>query len=96
MSAKQDEGEDELPTLEELLNANLRRRVRPKQKPTLVTDGGKIAGSASVHLHPSDPNWRGSASQYVRVLDRWDDDGPRVVWSYHPFEVLGKGPRYHD
>ncbi len=73
MSAKQDEGDD-LPTLEELLNANLRRRVRPKQKPTLVVDGDKIAGSATVHLSPSDPNWRGSNSQYVRVLDRWDDD----------------------
>jgi hypothetical protein len=94
MSAKQDK-EDDLPTLEELLNANLRRRVRPKQKPALVASEGKIAGSATVHLHPSDPNWRGSNSQYVRVLDRWEDDGPGVQWSYHPFDILDKGPKFH-
>ena len=56
---------------------------------------GEIVGSARVHLSPSDPNWRGSNSQYVRVLDRFDDDGPDVEFSYHPFDVLNKGPRYH-
>jgi hypothetical protein len=92
MSAKQDEPRM---TLEEILNANPRKKVRPKKKPRLVTDEGKIVGSASVHLSPSDPNWRGSNSQFVRVLDRFDDDGPHVVFSYHPFDVLNKGPRYH-
>jgi hypothetical protein len=81
MSAKQ---EEELPTLEQLLNANPRKRVRPKTKPTLVTDEGNIVGSASVHLSPSDPNWRGSGSQYVRVLDQLDEGGPRVISSYDP------------
>jgi hypothetical protein len=92
MSAKQD---DDLPTWEELLNANPRKKRRPKKKPRLVTEDGEITGSATVHLSPSDPNWRGSQSQYVRVLDRWDDDGPDVVFSYDPFEVLKKGPRFH-
>jgi hypothetical protein len=90
MSAK-----EEPMTLEEILRANPRKKVRRKKKPRLVTDEGKIVGSASVHLSPSDPNWRGSGSQYVRVLDRFDDDGPGVVFSYDPFDVLNKGPRFH-
>jgi hypothetical protein len=92
MSAKQDE---EPMTLEEILRANPRKKKKPKQKPTLVSEEGKIVGSAKVHLSPSDPNWRGSNSQYVRVLDRWDDGGPDVVFSYDPFDVLNKGPRFH-
>jgi hypothetical protein len=87
--------------IEEILRLNLRKRIRPKQKPTLVTERdeasakAKIVGSATVHLSPSDPNWRGSDSQYVRILDRWDDDGPGIEWSYNPLDVLNKGPRFH-
>lgn len=50
------------------------KRMRPKQKPTLVADGGRIVGSATVYLSPGDPNWRGSSSLYVKVLDRPEDD----------------------
>jgi hypothetical protein len=98
MSAKQDEEYDEYReemTLEEIFRFRPRKRIRPKQKPTLVAEEGKIVGSAGVHLSPSDPNWRGSKSQYVRVLDRFDDDGPGVVFSYDPFDALKKGPRFH-
>src|SRR5262249_5879103 len=39
------------------------RRSRTK----LVSDRGQIVGKAAVHLSPSDPNWRGSNSQYVII-----------------------------
>jgi hypothetical protein len=96
MSANQDEPKQM--TIEEIMRLNLPykgKKKKPKQKPREVTSDGKITGSATVHLSPSDPNWRGSDSQYVRVLDRWDDDGPDVVFSYDPFDVLKKGPRFH-
>jgi hypothetical protein len=41
------------------------RRSRTK----LVSDQGQIVGRAAVHLSPSDPNWRGSNSQYVIVRE---------------------------
>jgi hypothetical protein len=93
MSANQDE--PKRMTIEEIIRANPRRKRKPKQKPREVTSDGKITGSATVHISPSDPNWRGSQSQYVRVLDRWDDGGPDVVFSYDPFDALNKGPRFH-
>jgi hypothetical protein len=69
-----------------------KKRVR-LPKPKLVTDQGRIVGTATVYLSPGDPNWHGSNSVYVKVLDRLEDDGPNVISSYDPFEF--RGPRYH-
>lgn len=45
--------------------AQAARRSRTK----LVSDQGRIVGAAAVHLSPSDPNWRGSNSQYVIIRE---------------------------
>lgn len=45
--------------------AQAARRSRTK----LVSDQGQIVGRAAVHLSPSDPNWRGSGSQYVLIRE---------------------------
>jgi hypothetical protein len=45
--------------------AEAARRSRTK----LVSDQGQIVGAAAVHLSPSDPNWRGSNSQYVIIRE---------------------------
>jgi len=45
--------------------AQAARRSRTK----LVSDKGQIVGKAAVHLSPSDPNWRGSNSQYVIIRE---------------------------
>ena len=71
-----------------------RKRVWPKEKPKLVTDGGRTVGDAKVYVSPSDPNWRGSSSPYVLVLERSEDEGSNVISGYHPFEI--KGARFHD
>jgi hypothetical protein len=69
-----------------------RKRVWPKEKPKLVTDGGRTVGDAKVYVSPNDPNWRGSSSPYVLVLER--PEGPNVISGYNPFEI--KGARFHD
>ena len=71
-----------------------RKRVWPKEKPKLVTDGGRTVGTAKVYVSPNDPNWRGSTSPYVLVLEASEDDGSKVFSSYDPFEI--KGVRFHD
>jgi hypothetical protein len=85
--------------LEEVLKEwpNLKKRERPTAKPPkLVTDEGQIVGSATVHLSPGDPNWRGSNSQIVKVLlDRRTNDGPIVRSAYDPLEALNNGGRFH-
>ena len=71
-----------------------RKRVWPKEKPKLVTDGGRIVGTAKVCVSPNDPNWRGSNSPYVLVLERSEEESSQAASSYDPFEI--KGAHCHD
>jgi hypothetical protein len=70
---------------------------RPKAK--LVSDQGQIVGTAAVHLSPSDPNWRGSGSQYVIIREdlaeaqRADREAyPRYLREIDPFRLGHWGP----
>ena len=55
--------------LEGLARKRARAEAAKRQKARLVSDQGQIVGTAAVHLSPSDPNWRGSNSQYVLIRE---------------------------
>jgi hypothetical protein len=55
--------------LEGLARKRARAEAAKRPKARLVSDQGQIVGTAAVHLSPSDPNWRGSNSQYVLIRE---------------------------
>lgn len=69
-----------------------RAKPKPKSEPLFreVADGAaaesKRARTQTVRLNRNDPNWRGSNSVVVRVLERPNDwDRPCVVSEYNPY-----------
>jgi hypothetical protein len=55
--------------LEGLAKKRAKEEAARQRRPKLVADQGEIVGRAAVHLSPSDPNWRGSNSQYVIIRE---------------------------
>jgi hypothetical protein len=72
-----------------------RAKPRPKREPLFreVADDAAARNrrvrTQTVRLNPNDPNWRGSHSVVVRVLERPDDwDRPCVVSEYNPYSRM--------
>jgi hypothetical protein len=72
-------------------------RAKPKPKPEPlfreVADDAAAQNrrvrTQTVRLNPNDPNWRGSNSVVVKVLERPDDwDRPYVVSEYNPYSRM--------
>lgn len=72
-------------------------RAKPKTKPApifreVVDDvaaQNRRVRMQTVRLDPNDPNWRGSNSVVVKVLERPDDwDRPCVVSEYNPYSRI--------
>jgi hypothetical protein len=73
-----------------LIDAAAARR-RPKPRPEAIAGQAPAADdrrerTRTVYVSPADPNWRGSESVVVRVLDRIDEPASLVVSGYDPFE----------
>jgi hypothetical protein len=55
--------------MEGLAKKRARAEAAKQPKAKLVSDQRRLVGAAVVHLSPSDPNWRGSSSQYVIIRE---------------------------
>ena len=74
------------------LDQPVRPPAKPERPEKLVADeevDGRRVRTQTVYVSPKDPNWRGSNSVVVKVLERPDDwDRQCVVSEYHPFRGL--------